>query len=80
LDGLAGCLFLVQGKFSHIIAIIKAHWTFFPKIRKIFKNRRYSQELIDKISINIEPNKSGILKKSIIVQFYLKGKKSFHQL
>lgn len=80
LDGLAGILFLFQGKFSHILSIIKAHWTFFPQFLKLYRNRSHSQDLIDKLSISAEPNQAGILDKSIIIQYYLRGKRFFHQL
>lgn len=80
LDGAAGILFLFQGKVKHIRAIIKAHWTFYPQMSKFYKKRYYYNDLIQKVSINLEPNNNGILKKSIVIEYYLKGKKIFSRL
>lgn len=80
LDAVAGGLFLTQGKFSHIKAIVRAHWTFFPKIPYLLKRRKHFNDLIQQISISDKPNKTGILPKSIIWQYYGRGKKYFWKM
>ncbi len=39
LDGIAGIRFLLQGRFLHCIAIIKAHFSFYGSLRKMLKKR-----------------------------------------
>lgn len=39
LDGLAGVQFLLKGKFSHFMAILKAHYSFYQFIFKNYKKR-----------------------------------------
>lgn len=43
LDGLAGVQFLIQGKLPHILAIIKAHFSFYAKLFT-FLNKRESKQ------------------------------------
>lgn len=73
LDGLAGVLFFVQGKWGHVFSIIRAHWSFLPKLPKLLKKRRMYQEQIDRISISPDLNRKGIYPKSMVWQFYAKG-------
>ncbi|RMG82450.1 MAG: bifunctional riboflavin kinase/FAD synthetase [Bacteroidetes bacterium] len=80
LDAVAGGLFLFQGKFRHILSIIKAHWAFFPKFFTLWRSRATYRDLIEKISISPIPNRKGILPKSVIVQYFLSGKKYFRDL
>ncbi len=80
LDGLAGALFLMEGKFKHISAIIKAHFAFYQSYSKIIQQKKLEDELINKISISDSPNLTGVFSKSIVVAYYLKGKKYFHKL
>jgi GT2 family glycosyltransferase len=63
-DGVAGLLYLLKGKPNWTIAIIKAHWTFF--LNPIQPSVFYS------------PLKSKI--NSIIINYYLKGKKHYSDL
>ena len=79
LDGLAGMLFLFQGKFKHISAIIKAHWQFIPNIPKLLRKRKTYNELIQKISID-QANMEGRYSGSIVWQYYAKGKRYFKHL
>ena len=79
LDGMAGVLFLFQGKFAHISAIIKAHWQFIPRFSKLLKKRRFYNEIIQKISVN-SPNYSGRYNGSIVWQYFALGKQYFKNL
>ncbi len=80
LDGLAGALFFVQGKFRHIGSIIRAHWTFIPHLGRTIKKRKEVQDLIHKNSISSFPNMSGRYPGSIVWDYYARGKKEFRQL
>lgn len=74
LDGIAAMQFLAGGKINNILAIVKAHWNFFFNFGKWYKKRRIHKELVTVRS------KAGIYKKSIIIQYFLKGKKKFSDL
>lgn len=80
LDGLAGVLFLTQGKFAHIRAIVQAHGEFYTHFRYFWKKRYYYQDCIDKTSISLEPNQAAIYSNSIVWQYYAKGKRFFKNL
>lgn len=80
LDGLAGLVFFVQGKWRHVFAIIRAHWSFFPKFPKLLKKRQQYQEQIDRISISPDLNEAGIYPKSILWEFYANGHRHFSKL
>ncbi len=79
LDGLAGVLFLSQGKYQHIQSIIRAHWNFLPNIGKAWKKRKaYNQQIQ---SMRIGPaNQQGIYHGSVVWQYYAAGKNRFKQL
>lgn len=68
LDGTAGLHFLLQGKLSHVFAIIKAHfacyWNFFGQYRKrvAFGKEKY------------------FLANSIVIQYFINKKKRFQEL
>lgn len=74
LDGIAGVQFLMSGQFKNILAIIRAHWNFFFTFGKWFRKRQTLKELAT------QRNTDGIYRKSIIVQYFLKGKKKFSDL
>lgn len=80
LDGLAGVLFLVQGKIPHISSIIRAHWSFYPAIPKLLKKRKLYNEWIEKVSISITMNETARHPRGIILPYYLLGKKKFRDL
>jgi len=80
LDGIAGGLFLVQGKFSHIKAILQAHLSFYQSFSSMVKKRKMYNEKIQKISISNTPNKVGIYQGSMVWQYYIKQVKFFKNL
>jgi len=65
LDGLAGLRFLFQGKFKHMIAIVKAHGSFYRTLPRLIKLRQKS--------IKINPLK-GQLSSIVWSHFILKNK------
>ena len=81
LDGLAGVLFLMQGKFAHIRSIARAHYAFFPNFKTVLRKRRHIAELVQKVSISNVPNtSSGRYPGSIVWQYYALGKRRFKNL
>ena len=80
LDGAAGILFLLRGKWKSTLNVIKAHWAFFGRYFAILKRKREYNELIQKVSISTEANKKCLYNKSIIGQYYLLGRKYFSTL
>ena len=65
LDGIAGIHFLFEGKFKHLLAIIKAHFAFYYLLPSSYKKREpFQAEIYYKT-------------KSIIFQYYIKGGKIF---
>lgn len=65
LDGLAGIQFIFKGKFSHCLAIIKAHFSFYNLISKNLKKRSDFQK------------ENYYHTKSIIYRYFVKGGKVF---
>ena len=65
LDGLAGLRFLFQGKFKHMIAIVKAHGSFYRTLPRLINLRQKS--------IKITPLK-GQLSSIVWSHFILKVK------
>ena len=80
LDGIAGGLFLVQGKFSHIKSILQAHLSFYQSFFTMVKKRKMYNERIQKTSISNTPNKVGIYQGSMVWQYYIKKVKFFKNL
>ncbi len=79
LDGVAGMRFMLQGKMSHVKAIVNAHWEFFANTKE-YRNKSYDElEAIEKISIG-KMDKKGVYPKSIIWQYFIKRKKYFRNL
>jgi hypothetical protein len=74
LDGVAGAMFLLKGKFSSVKAIIKAHNDYNKNLESL-KTRR---ELINRSGDN--DCDELIMNKSIVFWFYIKGKKTYKAL
>ena len=79
LDGVAGAMFLSKGQFANIWAIIRSHGSFYVNFGKLLKKRRAYTALIEEHRIG-PATASGRFKKSIIWQFYIRGKKAFKEL
>ncbi len=67
LDGIAGIKFLTEAKFAPFWAIIKAHFSFYASFLKTIGKRKQIKET-KYVPLN---------KRSIIYDFYLKGKKTY---
>lgn len=80
LDGLAGMLFLSQSKFSHIWAIIRAHWAFFPRLPYLWKRRKHYQKLVSETAAGATSNTRGRYRGSIVWQYYGLGRRHFAEV
>ncbi len=70
LDGIAGIMFLTEGKFVHIWAIIKAHFSFYMHIPILLKKRK-----------EIHPIRKDYFKvKSVVWQHFMRKKNFFNEL
>jgi len=69
LEGLAGFQFLTLGKFLHFWAILRAHYSFYTLLPKYIKKRKqYATEI------------SYYKTRSIVFNYFIKGKKHFNKL
>lgn len=80
LDGVAALSFLAKGQFKSIIAIVRAHWHFFPRFGQLMRERQVITDQIERISIQSSPRLQGRYKGSIVWQYYVMGRKKFRQL
>lgn len=69
LDGMAAFQFLFRGKPQHFLAVIKAHFSFYGLVPKFFRKR-----VIKDVTFKY------YYTKSIVFQYFIKGKRFFHQL
>lgn len=74
LDGIAGLKFLFDGDWKDCIAVIKAHFYFYARLRSRNKIRLQTQKAIKKKHVKT------IYNKSIVMDYYIRGKKYFSQL
>lgn len=75
LDGIAAVKFIVDRKFSHVYAIFRAHVNFYLKIPYVLNKRK---QLKNKTFQKYNP--TGQIKKSLVFQYYIKGKKVFSKV
>lgn len=68
LDGLAGIQFLIQGKYKHLFAVLKAHFAFYTLFNKNYKKRD-----------SFQSNKY-YLTKSIVYIYFIKKVKVFNTI
>lgn len=74
LDGLAVWKFLFQGQWRHCGAVLRAHYSFYSSFGKFRQKRKQLEDTIH------EPNTSGYYHKSIVWQYFMKGKRKFSEL
>ncbi len=70
LDGAAGLAFLANGKWGFFVAVLRAHRDFYKMLRKFLTKRKQVGK----------HRPSGFYKKSIVLSYIVKGKKTFKQL
>ncbi|MGZ4061294.1 MAG: glycosyltransferase family 2 protein, partial [Bacteroidia bacterium] len=74
LDGVAAFKFLFSGQFSHFVAVLKAHKSFYGSLGKTLRKRRELKGLISSYTT------SAVYLHSIIADYYLRGKKNFSEI
>lgn len=80
LDGVAGLLFLSQGKYDHIRAIFRAHWDFFPHLGKLYQKRAMYKKRIQASTIAAPNVDTGRLRGSVVWAYFVEGKRTFREL
>ncbi|MCB0571598.1 MAG: bifunctional riboflavin kinase/FAD synthetase [Phaeodactylibacter sp.] len=80
LDGLAGLLFLSQGKFALIRSIVRAHWSFYPRFGYTLQKRRRAAALARKASIGPSRVHTGRYGGSIVWSYYARHRHFFRNL
>lgn len=73
LDGVAGIKFIFQGKVSHTIAIVKAHFHFYSRLNAMMRR---------KVGLPVKPLRQleGVYQGSVVKRYYLDRKKKFSEL
>jgi GT2 family glycosyltransferase len=74
LDGLAAVYFLLQGSFSSVASVWRAHIDYYRAMDKLKEKR----EAVKKLEINSAHE--TVLNKSIVFEFYVKGHKTYKSL
>ncbi len=69
LDGIAGIKFILELRFKHLFAIIKAHFSFYNNVSKMLKKRKHAPKKRDYYQI-----------KSIVWNYFILRKKTFKKL
>ena len=73
LDGLAAALFLVQGKFGHIGAILRAHLDFYRRLPMWVYRRAQRTEEIERARVGPSRTDYGRVADSIALHYFLLG-------
>ena len=76
LDGIAATCFLLKFEISYSFSIFKAHMAFYSMILSTLRKRRIELEAQN----THNPNQVGRYKKSIIIDYFFKGKTKFSDL
>jgi len=80
MDTLAALSFLLQGRWLHAQAVIGAFLSFFLALVTFIKKRLDLELLIERIRISPQPNRQGVLPRSIVFQYFALQKKFFNKL
>ncbi len=75
LDGLATLQFLISGQFSHILALLQAHFSFYKHLPEMLGKRKRFKK-----THAIQVNRTGLYKKSIILDRFVYKKTQFSDL
>lgn len=80
MDGLAGMLFLSQGKWAHIVSIIRAHLSVYARMGRLMRKRREVAQCVEALRIRPEPDMAGLYLGSIVWQYYARNVHRFSDL
>ncbi|MBA3706066.1 MAG: glycosyltransferase family 2 protein [Bacteroidetes bacterium] len=74
LDGVAAIKFLLSGQFSHFVAVLKAHKSFYATLKTTIKKRSQLKKQV------VEYTTSAVYLHSIVVDFYIRKKRTFKEI
>ena len=74
LDGIAGFKFLLAGQFSHFIAVLRAHKSFYAVLPATLQKRK---ELVRKIK---HYTTTAVYLHCIVFDFYVRRKRTFKEI
>ena len=74
LDGIAGVKFLSSGEFTHALAVLKAHFSFYVSLGKTMKKRKRLKGQIKQYTT------TAVYLHSIIADYYIRGKKTISEI
>jgi GT2 family glycosyltransferase len=74
LDGISSMIYLLQGKYTFFMAVIRAHIRFYLSLKMLINKRRIFNKIIAKKSV------SEIYNGSIVFSFFVKKIKTFNDL
>lgn len=74
LDGIAGIKFLMEGQFSHFLAVIRAHGSYYAHLHSTLKKRKEQKNNGAKFSL------SKVYNGNMVFEYFLNGKKKFSDL
>lgn len=80
LDGLAGGLFLTQGNFAHISAILRAHLHFYGHLPLWIRRRKARRLQLEAARIGPDRTEIGRVADSVILHHYLLGHRRFAEV
>ncbi len=80
LDGAAAALFLFQGHYQLIWSILRAHFAFYASFPQLMSKRREIKQILESLPNQPVIHPKGIYPKSIVWQFYARGKTRFSEL
>lgn len=80
MDTVAAFSFLMQAKWLHAQAVVGAFLSFILALVTFIKKRLELEILIERVRISPQPNRQGILPKSIVFSYFAMGKRYFNKL
>lgn len=80
LDGMAGLLFLAQGNFAHITAIIRGHFHFYWHLPLWIRRRIKRTRQLEAIRVGPDRTEVGRVADSVILHYYLMGHRRFAEV
>ncbi|MFN4080633.1 MAG: riboflavin biosynthesis protein RibF [Saprospiraceae bacterium] len=79
LDGVAGIRFLLKGEFRAILAVIRAHFSFYGMLGAAWRKRQQVARIIEDARVG-PPDRAGIYPGSIVFAHYIRRIKKFSDL
>ena len=79
LDGVAALVYLGQGKPSLLLAVLKAHFSFYYRLPSIIARKKRESLQISQLSIGA-PNLIGLTRKLLLLEYYCKGNKTYKSI